>query len=76
MPRNGIIFGQFVRFDVNGIRITQALRDALVQLDESCRHGSGGTWDIVRKGRTYAAIPVDGPFDTVYYNRRTATWSE
>ena len=75
MPRNGIIFGRFVRFDVNGVRVTQALRDALVVLDQECRWGAGGAWDISRDGRKIVATPVDGPFDTVYYNPKKGAWS-
>jgi len=75
MPINGIIFGQYVRFNTSGTRVTQALRDALVILDEECRGGSGGTWDISREGRTVVATPSDGPFDTLYYNPRKGKWT-
>jgi hypothetical protein len=78
MPINGIIFGQNVRFNTSGTRVTQALRDALVILDEECRGGSGGTFDIHRiglNGRKVVAIPVDGPFDTLYYNPRKGKWT-
>ncbi len=75
MARDGIIFGQNVNFDVSGTRVTQALRDALTILDHECRFGSGGTWDIHREGRTIVATPVDGPFDTLYFNRKKGRWS-
>ena len=75
MSSQGIIRGQFVRFDVTGLRVTQALRDALVILDQECRFGSGGTWDIHRDGRTIVATPADGPFDTLYFNRKNGKWS-
>jgi len=75
MARNGIIFGQNVRFDVSGVRVTQALRDALSTLDQECRRGSGGTWDISREGRTVVATPADGPFDTLYFDRKKGKWS-
>jgi hypothetical protein len=69
-----IIRGQFVKFDVGGTRVTQALRDALVILDEECRWGSGGTWDISREGRKIVATPVDGPFDSLVFNRKKGKW--
>jgi hypothetical protein len=75
MAQDGIIFGQYVRFDISGTRITQALRDALVILDEECKHGPGGIWDISRNGKTLVATPVDGPFDTLYFDRKKGKWS-
>jgi hypothetical protein len=74
MVNKSIIRGRFVKFDVGGARVTQALRDALVILDEECRWGSGGTWDISREGRKIVATPVDGPFDSLVFNRKKGKW--
>jgi len=77
MPINEVIFGKYVRFNTSGVRVTQALRDSLVILDQECRGGpgQGGTWDIHRNGRTVVATPADGPFDTLYYNPRKGKWT-
>jgi len=75
MPINEVIFGMYVRFNTSGVRVTQALRDSLVILDQECRFGPGGTFDIHRNGRTVVATPADGPFDTLYYNPRKGKWT-
>lgn len=74
MIKKDIIRGRFVKFDVGGIRVTDALLEALNILDEECRHGSGGTWDISRDGRKIIAEPVDGPFDSLVFSRKTGKW--
>lgn len=74
MIKNDIIRGRFVRFEVCGTRVTPALRVALEILDRECQHGSGGTWDIHRKGRKIIATPVDGPFDSLVFNNLRGTW--
>jgi len=71
---NCIVIGENVRFDVTGLRMTQSLSSALEILDQECKHGSGGTWDIARDGRTYVATPTSGPFDTLYYSRTKKRW--
>lgn len=72
--KKDIIRGRFVKFDVGGTRVTDSLLEALNILDGECRHGSGGTWDISREGRKYVATPADGPFDTLYFNRKKKSW--
>lgn len=76
MAKQNIIQGRYVKFDVSGTRVTEALQKALDILDEECRCGSGGTWDISREGRTYVAEPVDGPFDTVYFSKKKNKWED
>ena len=76
MSKQNIISGRYVKFDVSGTRVTEALQRALDILDGECRNGPGGTWDISRDGRKYVATPVDGPFDTLYFNTKSARWSE
>jgi len=71
--KSNIIRGQFVSFDVYGLRITQALRDALAILDADCRGGAGGIWDVFLDGRTYVAAP-DSSFDSVTYDRKRGRW--
>ena len=75
MAKQNIIRGRFVKFDVGGTRVTQALIDALDTLDVECRGGSGGTWDISRDGRKIIAEPVDGPFDSLVFSRKTGKWN-
>jgi len=74
MAKQNIIRGQFVKFDVSGTRVTQALQAALDILDGECRWGSGGTWDISRDGRKFIAEPTDGPFDSLVFNRKKGKW--
>lgn len=74
MVKSNVIRGNFVKFDVSGVRITEALIEALNVLDGECRYGSGGTWDISREGRKYVATPTDGPYDTLYFNRKKKAW--
>jgi hypothetical protein len=74
MIKKDIIRGRFVKFDVGGTRVTESLRGALQILDEECRHGSGGTWDISREGRKIIATPVDGPFDSLVFNPKKGAW--
>jgi hypothetical protein len=74
MIKKDIIRGRFVKFDVGGTRVTDSLIEALNILDEECRGGSGGTWDIHRSGRKIVATPVDGPFDSLAFNPRKKAW--
>jgi hypothetical protein len=74
MAKQNVIRGRYVKFDVTGARVTKSLQNALDVLDQECRHGSGGTWDIQLSGRTYLAIPCDGPFDEVVFNRKKNRW--
>lgn len=74
MANGNTIRGRFVKFDVSGVRVTDSLTEALNILDEECRYGSGGTWDIHRSGRKIVATPVDGPFDSLTFNPRKKAW--
>ena len=74
MVKKNVIRGRFVKFDVSGARVTDSLIEALNILDEECRHGSGGAWDISREGRKIIAEPVDGPFDSLVFNSRKGKW--
>jgi hypothetical protein len=76
MALNGIIFGRYVKFNVGGVPVTEDLQKALQVLDGECRYGSGGSWDIVKSGKTFKAIPVDGPFDSVKFNQKKNRWEE
>ena len=75
MAKENLINGEHVNFDVTGVRVTDALLEALNILDRECRSGSGGTWDISRDGRKIVATPVDGPFDTPTFNKKKGKWS-
>jgi len=75
MAKENLINGEHVNFDVTGVRVTDALLEALTILDRECRFGSGGTWDISREGRKLIATPVGGPFDTLFFNKRKGKWS-
>jgi hypothetical protein len=74
MIKKNVIRGRFVKFDVSGARVTDFVIDALNILDEECRYGSGGTWDIRRDGLKIIAEPVDGPFDSLVFNPRKKVW--
>jgi hypothetical protein len=76
MSKKNVVRGEFVKFDVSGVRVTQALIKALEILDAECENGSGGTWSIYREGRKIIAEPMDGPFDSLAFNRKKKSWSE
>jgi hypothetical protein len=62
--------GNNVNLDYGDLTLTSELEEALEILDESCRFGSGGTYDINETdvdGADWEAVPCDGPFDTLYF---------
>ena len=62
--------GNNVRLDYGDLELTEELEEALEALDESCRGGSGGTYEIYETdvdGADWEAVPVDGPYDTLYF---------
>ena len=62
--------GNNVRLDYGDLELTEELEEALGLLDDSCRGGSGGTYDIFESdedGAEWMAVPCDGPFDTLYF---------
>ena len=62
--------GNNVRLDYGDLELTEELEEALSALDDSCRFGSGGTYDIFESdedGAEWMAVPCDGPYDTLYF---------
>jgi hypothetical protein len=62
--------GNNVRLDYGHLELTEELEEALSILDDSCRGGSGGTYEIYETdvdGADWEAVPVDGPYDTLYF---------
>ena len=62
--------GNNVRLDYGALELTEELEEALSALDDSCRFGSGGTYDIFESdedGAEWMAVPCDGPYDTLYF---------
>ncbi len=62
--------GNNVNLDYGDLELTEELEEALSLLDDSCRYGSGGTFDIFEsdeEGAEWMAVPCDGPFDTLYF---------
>jgi hypothetical protein len=62
--------GNNVNLDYGDLELTEELEEALSLLDDSCRGGSGGTYDIFETdedGAEWEAVPCDGPFDTLYF---------
>jgi hypothetical protein len=62
--------GNNVNLDYGDLELTEELEEALSILDDSCRLGSGGTYDIYETdldGADWEAVPTDGPFDTLYF---------
>lgn len=62
--------GNNVNLDYGDLELTEELEEALCLLDDSCQGGSGGTYDIFEsdeEGAEWMAVPVDGPFDTLYF---------
>ena len=72
-----VFHGRYVNLDYGDIEVNEELENALFILDESCRFGSGGTFDIDEADDErflYVATPCDGPFDTLYFDG--ADWTE
>jgi len=62
--------GNNVNLDYGDLELTEELEEALSVLDDSCRFGSGGTYDIFESdedGAEWMAVPCDGPYDTLYF---------
>jgi hypothetical protein len=62
--------GNNVNLDYGDLELTEELEEALGLLDDSCRGGSGGTYDIFETdedGAEWEAVPCDGPYDTLYF---------
>ena len=62
--------GNNVRLDYSDLELTEELEEALGILDDSCRFGSGGPYEIYETdvdGADWEAVPVDGPYDTLYF---------
>ena len=62
--------GNNVNLDYGDLELTEELEEALNILDDSCRGGSGGTYDINESdedGAEWEAVPCDGPYDTLYF---------
>jgi hypothetical protein len=72
-----VFHGRYVKLDYGDLKFDEELENALFILDASCRFGSGGTFDINETDSErflYEAVPVDGPFDTLYYDG--SDWTE
>ena len=72
-----VYHGNNVDMDYGDLELTPQLQEALDNLDESCKLGTGGTYDIVPSDQDDAmweTVPCDGPFDTLYFDG--TTWSE
>ena len=65
-----VYHGNNVDLDYGNLELTEELEQALSDLDDSCRYGSGGTYDINETDEFHAiweAVPCDGPFETLYF---------
>ena len=65
-----IYHGNNVNLDYGDLELTDDLEEALSILDDSCRGGSGGTYDINETDLDEAdweAVPCDGPYETLYF---------
>jgi hypothetical protein len=68
--------GEYVDIDYGDMPWDDALEEALASLDEECRTGCGGTWDIYESrepGVVYEAAFIDFATDTLYYDGES--WS-
>ena len=62
--------GNNVNLDYGDLELTEELEAALSNLDDSCRGGSGGTYDLFETdedGAEWEAVPCDGPYETLYF---------
>ena len=65
-----VFHGRYVNLDYGDLKFDEELEEALSRLDDSCRGGSGGTYDIFETdedGAEWEAVPCDGPYDTLYF---------
>jgi len=69
--------GEYVDIDYGDMPLDDALEEALASLDEECRTGCGGSWDIYEsqeQGIVYEATFNDFATDTLYYDGES--WSD
>jgi len=65
-----VYHGENVSLDYGDLELTEELQEALIILDDSCRGGSGGTYEIYdtqEERALWEAVPVDGPYDVLYF---------
>jgi hypothetical protein len=68
--KNGIVKGNFVKFDIGNLELTQELEEALEILDSDCANGCGGTWSVCvsdEDGADFEAEFMDMPTDTLFF---------
>jgi hypothetical protein len=68
--KNGIVKGNFVKFDIGNLELTPELEEALEILDSDCANGCGGTWSVSESdedGADFEAEFMDMPTDTLFF---------
>lgn len=68
--KNGIVKGNFVKFDIGNLELTPELEEALEILDTDCANGCGGTWSVYESeedGADLEAEFMDMPTDTLFF---------
>ena len=68
--KNGIVKGNYVKFDIGRLELTPELEEALEILDSDCSNGCGGTWSVYvsdEDGVEFEAEFMDMPTDMLFF---------
>ena len=70
--------GQNVRIDYGDLEFNNELFEAIVNLDEDCKGGCGGTWEIWEEEEdgTWRAIFLDMATDELVWDADEGAWTE
>lgn len=69
--------GQNVRIDYGDLEFNNELFEAIVNLDEDCKGGCGGTWEILEEeDGTWRAIFLDMATDELVWDADEGAWTE
>jgi hypothetical protein len=68
--------GQNVRIDYSDLELTEELEEALGALDDECRDGCGGTWEIFEEDGTWRAVFLDMATDELVWDADEGSWTD
>jgi hypothetical protein len=68
--------GRYVVMDHGNLELTEELAAALLTLDNECKEGFGGTWDIFERDGQWRASFVDIATDELIWNPEKGSWTD
>ena len=71
-----IYHGQNVRIDYGDLEFSNELFEAVVNLDEDCKNGCGGTWELFEDDGEWRAIFLDMATDELVWDADEGVWTE